>query len=469
MSTTTIPAREELTDLLGRLRGDASALSDGQRIDLIGALEELKAGAAAAQARLTVAFDASQRREQAAQGVPASKQGLGVHNQVALARRDSPHKGSRHLGFARALVREMPCTLAALAAGEISEWRATIMVRETATLSAVHRGEVDRRLAGRLVGLGDRGVQREAKKLAYALDPGSVVRRMRRAGSERRVSVRPAPDTMSYVTGLLPVAQGVAVYAALTRHAESRRAAGDPRSRGQIMADTFVERLTGQAQAPAVPVEIQLVMTDRTLFGVDDSPGRIVGHGPVPAALARALAGLSSSPGIDPSRAAGRGAGSAARDDAAAGEAAVWLRRLFRNPVTGDLVAMDSRRREFPQGLRHFFTVRDDICRTPWCDAPIRHADHVVRAADGGETSAANGQGLCEACNQAKEALGWLAWTPSRQRAGPVTRRTPTGHRYTSRPPDPPGRRPVWADLRHLLDDLGSPLEDRLALAHAPA
>lgn len=462
--STTVPTLGELTGFLERLRGDDAGLSDADRIDRISALEALKGAAAAAQARLTVAFDASQRREQAAQGIPAEKQGLGVHNQVALARRDSPHKGSRHLGLARALVREMPHTLAALAAGEISEWRATILVRETATLSAVHRAEVDRRLAGRLAGLGDHGVLQAVKKLAYELDPGSVVRRMRRATSERRVTVRPAPDTMSYVTGLLPVAQGVAVHAALTRHAETLRAAGDPRSRGQIMADTFVQRLTGQAQAPAVPVEIQLVMTDRTLFGDDDSPARIVGHGPVPAALARALAGLSASPGTDAGRDAVPDAGLAA--DAA--QAAVWLRRLYRNPVTGDLVAMDSRRREFPQGLRRFFRIRDEICRTPWCDAPIRHADHVVRAADGGETSAANGQGLCEACNQAKEAPGWEAWTPPRQRAGPVTRRTPTGHRYTSRPPDPPGERPVWAHLRTTLDDRGSPLEDRLARAQVP-
>lgn len=467
MSTTTVPTLGELTGLLERLRGDGARLSDADRIDRITALEALKGAAAAAQARLTVAFDVSQRREQAALGVPAEKQGLGVHHQVALARRDSPHKGSRHLGLARALVREMPHTLGALSAGEISEWRATILVRETATLSTVHRAEVDRRLAGRLAGLGDAGVQREARKLAYELDPGSVVRRMRRATSERRVSVRPAPDTMSYVTGLLPVAQGVAVHGALTRHAEALRAAGDPRSRGQIMADTFVQRLTGQAQAPAVPVEIQVVMTDRTLFGDDDSPGRIVGHGPIPAALARALAGLSASPGTDAGRDAGPDAGLAA-DAAQAAQAAVWLRRLYRNPVTGDLVAMDSRRREFPQGLCRFFRIRDEICRTPWCDAPIRHADHVVRAADGGETSAANGQGLCEACNQAKEAPGWEAWTPPRQRAGPVTRRTPTGHRYTSRPPDPPGRRPAWADLRTTLDDRGSPLEDRLTRAHAP-
>ncbi|EUA08831.1 hypothetical protein I553_9888 [Mycobacterium xenopi 4042] len=43
--------------------------------------------------------------------------------EVALARRDSPVRGSRHLGFAKALVNEMPHTLAALERGILSEWR----------------------------------------------------------------------------------------------------------------------------------------------------------------------------------------------------------------------------------------------------------------------------------------------------------------------------------------------------------
>lgn len=414
--TTATTIVDDLARAIGALASPDLAGDDATRIDLISQLESLKAAAAAAQARLTVDFDASQRREQAARGVPARRQGLGVAHQVALARRDSPRRGARHLGLAKALVREMPHTLRALADGRISEWRATILVRETAVLSAQHRGMVDTALADKLGELGDRALEREAKKLAYRLDPASVVRRHRRAVGERHVSIRPAPDTMSYVTGLLPVAQGVAVHAALTKHAESLRAAGDPRSRGQIMADTFVERLTGQNKATGVPVEVQLVMTDRTLLGGDDSPARLVGHGPVPAFLARALL-----TGND--------------------EARAWIRRLYRHPTTGELVAMESRRRDFPAGLRRFLVVRDEVCRTPWCDAPIRHADHVRRAADGGPTSAANGQGLCESCNQAKEAGGWQHTAPA-SRAGPITVRTPTGHHYTSRPPDLPGDPP---------------------------
>ncbi len=78
------------------------------------------------------------------------------------------------------------------------------------------------------------------------------MKRARKATSERHVSIRPAPDTMAYVTALLPVTQGVALYAALTRHATSAKAAGDERGKGQIMADTLVERATGQATASDV-------------------------------------------------------------------------------------------------------------------------------------------------------------------------------------------------------------------------
>ena len=49
---------------------DADDATDAERIDLIRALEELKGAAAAAQARVTVAFDASQRRAQRDAGVP---------------------------------------------------------------------------------------------------------------------------------------------------------------------------------------------------------------------------------------------------------------------------------------------------------------------------------------------------------------------------------------------------------------
>ena len=100
---------------------------------------------------------------------------------------------------------------------------------------------------------------------------------------------------------------------------------------------------------------------------------------------------------------------------------------------------MDSQRREFPAPLRRLIVVRDQYCRTSWCGAPVRHADHVTPWADGGATSEANGQGLCEACNYAKQAPGWHA-RPGPDGAGDlVETTTPTGHTYPSRPPPLPG------------------------------
>ncbi|NYG08509.1 hypothetical protein BJ986_002996 [Phycicoccus badiiscoriae] len=391
---------------------------DGERIDLITELEVLKAAVSAAQARLSVAFAESQEAAQAAAGVPARERGRGVAAQIALARRDSPHRGSRHLGFARAMVREMPHTLAHLTAGRVSEWRATILCRETAVLTVDDRREVDRRLAGDLPSMGDAQVARAARGLAAQLDPESVARRASKAAAERCVSLRPAPDTMTYLSGLLPVAAGVATYAALDRRARELIAGGDERGRGQIMADTLVERVTGQATAEAVPIEVNLVLPVDALLGTEDSTAELVGHGPIGAGAARTL--LSA---------------------AAASGAPIWFRRLF---AAGEcqLVGLESRRRLFPEGLRRFLVLRDKVCRTPWCDAPVRHADHVVAAGRDGPTSAANGQGLCAACNQAKEARGWSAQvvSPGQTSQGLTQRhrvrlRTPTGHLYDSTAP----------------------------------
>ncbi|MFZ3452485.1 HNH endonuclease [Arthrobacter sp. 7Tela_A1] len=497
---------------------DLSETADPQLIDLMRVLEELKSAAAAVQARAAAAFDTSQRRAQSRAGVPAEHLGRGVGAQVALARRDSPHRGSRHLGFGKALSNEMPHTLAALSSGVLSEWRATLLVRETACLDVEDRRRVDELICkdpASLEGVGDRRLIARIRSITQAIDPASQVRRNAKAVSDRYVSCRPAPDTMSYLTGLLPVAQGVAVYAALSRAADSLRASGDERGRGQIMADTLVERVTGQDTADRVPVEVQLVITDRTLLsgvlfpqcqtGADrvpgtpatgpDTPAYFPGYGIVPGAWAREVirsglgigtgAGKETSPPDEGSSSHPfRDTSGLPKAEISSGAPApehpslVSLRRLYLDPDSGELAAMESKARAFPAGLARMIRTRDQTCRTPWCDAPIRHIDHIQPRADGGPTSYANGQGLCEACNQAKEAPGWnataVSWgdisasehsaseqpsgfpgrgscsatataAPALSRPGKTPRRhtvritTPTGHAYTSSAPPLPG------------------------------
>lgn len=386
------------------------------RLELITALEEMKCAAEGLQAELAVDVDTATREAEAERGVPTERQGRGVAAEIALARRESLHRGQQHLALAKVLRTELPFTREALLAGRITGWRATIIARETACLSRSDRMEVDRRVAGdpeQLERMGDREVGNAARRHAYELDAGAWVTRRRIAESERRVTLRPAPDVMSRLTAELPVAQGVAVIKTLGEHADSRRATGDPRSRSQLMADALVARVLGTEQPTALPVTTHLVVADDVLLGTREEAAHLDSYGPIPAELARELV------------------------KAASEESLAELRRLYVAPETGAIVAADARSRCFPAGLGTLIDLRDQFCRTPWCDAPIRHHDHPRPVTDGGETSETNGQGLCEACNYAKEAPGWRV-RPSRGDRHTLEIITPSGRTYDSTAPPPP-------------------------------
>ncbi|WP_019970001.1 DUF222 domain-containing protein [Mycobacterium sp. 141] len=391
-------------------------------------LERAKSAAAAGQARCAALLDEKRRADEAAAGVPRAKRGRGVASEIALARHDSPTCGSRHLGFAKALVYEMPHTLAALECGVLSEWRATLIVRESACLTVEDRRALDAEMCGdvtKLEGMGDKRIEAQAKTIAYRLDPQAIVDRAAKAAEDRTVTIRPAPDAMTVVRVLLPVAQGVGVYAALKRAADSTF---DDRTRGQVMADTVVDRVTGHPAQTAEPVAVNLIISDQTLLGDDDSPAVVEGYGPVPAAVARSL--VSDAVADERSRAT--------------------LRRLYRHPKSGALVAMESRSRLFPKSLAKFIGLRDQTCRTPYCDAPIRHRDHAQPHADGGPTSALNGLGECERCNYVKESPGWNVTTDDENGVHAAEFVTPTGARYRSTAPPPPGPVEVYESVTEL-------------------
>ena len=189
------------------------------------------------------------------------------------------------------------------------------------------------------------------------------------------------------------------------------------------MADALVEavgsRLSSTTGEGSSGVQLNLVMTDTALFGLDDEPAHLDGYGPIPAELAREIV-----------------VGACGRADA------IWVRRLYTSPETGQLVASDARSRLFPRRLSRFVRLRDRTCRTPWCDAPIRHTDHATAHHAGGPTSLTNAQGLCEACNHAKQATGWRARPTSGTAPPGIETTTPTGHTYAL-------PTPAWATIRH--------------------
>jgi hypothetical protein len=429
MPTVSCMTAPTLTDLAGWLTSageiglpagpGGAEPSDAERIDTIAILEKLKNAFAAAQGRVAHDFEESQRRAQREAGVPASRVGAGIAAQVALARHESPQVASTFLGLHRILATEMPHTARALSDGTITEYAATLLARETACLAVEHRRTIDELVvgSGRAAEVSRKQLVAEAHQMAARLDSAGVAERQAMAEKDRRVTVRPAPDLMTYVTALVPMKDGVAIYAALKKAADTAVASGDGRTRGQIMADTTVELLTGRSVDTPPPVALRLVMTERTLLRGDAEPAVLPGYGVLPAPSARALVRQATS------------------------RSALWVTRLYTAPGTGQLMAVDSRRRKAPKGTASFVIDRDQLCRTPWCGAPLRHVDHVEGFAATGGSAVDDLQGLCEACNQAKEAVGWSC----RPLAGPdgtVEITTPTGHRYLSRPPPFPGGAP---------------------------
>ena len=378
------------------LAATVADLGDDAHIDAIRALEDLKSACAAAQARITAELDATRTN-------PA---GLGA--EIALARRESPNRGGRHLGFARAM-QEMPHTLALLESGELNEWRATLLVRETACLTKEDRGVIDQEFCADpsvLAGLGDRAIETKARARAAQLDAEAVVRRARKAVADRHVSIRPAPDTMAHVTALLPVAEGVAVWANLKRDADSLVGTGQAgdRTRGQVMADLLVERITSIDNADAQPFTVNVVISDETLFGDDSTPAHVDGSG--------------SGGAVGPSpRRARRGAVWTQRSAASASELAERRKTAPKSAATPP--------------------SRSEGSRTQ-CDAPIRHHDHIEEHENGGETTELNGAGLCAACNYAKQSDGWRAQSEPADGLHRYSFTTPTGHTYRSTAPPLP-------------------------------
>ncbi|HEX6197361.1 MAG TPA: DUF222 domain-containing protein [Jiangellaceae bacterium] len=522
---------QRLIDMVGEMAGLPSQVGDDPgRIDVIAGLERLKAAAAAAQLAVVADFAGSQEAANRALGVEARAARRGVPEQVGLARKVAPATAARQVSQARALRDELPATYELLCRGEISEWVATIVVTETSHLAAEDRRLVDKKLAADLAGLSPRRAQARAKALGYEVDPEGAVRRAGNARKDRRVSMRPAPDTMAMLSALLPCEQGVAAWAALRRHADALVAAGDGRTRNQIMADSLVERLTGKASAEAVDAEIGLVMTDSALFDGDDEPADLEDYGPIPAETARDIARRAgdqagaagayqqSGSGAEPDSGgdstvrdrdhterartassddinnrddgdssdgdssagdhggagdsseavaelaqpgAGVGADSVERDPGrrcgpafgwhqtscgctsteqqTAGSAArMWVRRLFTDPAAGVVTDCDPRRRRFTGVLARMLVYRDQRCRNVFCDAPIRHLDHIESYAGGGPTTPINGQGLCARCNYVRQMPGWTSRViDPRRHIVEIT--TPTGHTYRSPAPAAPG------------------------------
>jgi Domain of unknown function (DUF222) len=375
---------------------------DTDPVDQITYWENLKNAAAAAQhdAILTFAHDRAQIELDTGLVKPEHVE-RSLAAQVGYACRVSLSEGRKRLLTARDLHTGHHHIHALHTAGLLSQYQVATLTRATRHLDPHERAHVDQQLAEQHVEhLGVRRMADLARKLAAEIAPEKFQARARAARKSRHVSLRPAPDGMAYLSALLPAEQGIACIGALAKAVQEAAVSPEPvtRGRGQIMADTLVERLTGQATADDVNVEVQvLVPVDALLDPDSELPAIIPGHGPIPLERILTHHGTTS------------------------------IRRLLTRD--GIIIGGDSKQRAFTGVLATFIRARDGgRCREPYCDAPIRHLDHIQRSAEDGRTEFGNGRGLCEAHNYVREMPGWGA----KKAGGTIVTTTPTGHQYES-------------------------------------
>ncbi len=417
-------------------RIDPSALSAGERIDLLAVLEEQRRWFEAAQLRVLAAIQAR------------DDSGLGLGEEaVSLALQLPLRTAQARLAQATTLVTELPRTVAAVADGSLSAAHAGVLAEAVWRLPNDDAGLPAALEDAVLPGVLSAGcvtvpqLRRRVRRAALVLDPATAAERHQRALADRRVEYHPGEDGMATLAMLLPAPEAQLLYTRLTA-AAGLLPAGDARTLDQQRADLLVDGLLSGLPADALPTvqgrrpAIQVVVCADTLLGLDDQPGHLSGYGPITAQAARRLAADSSG---------------------------TW-RRLLTDPDTGALLDISPHRYRPPQRLRDYLNARDDTCAFPTCNQPGYRCepDHTIPFDRGGPTQRDNLALTCRRHNRTKAGTGW---TYRHNRDGSYTWSTATGHRYASLPSRPWLR--TNPPARPAAPPAGSPAENQ-PTAHDP-
>lgn len=356
--------------------------------------------------------------------------------EVALTISGTESRAQAQLDLAETLTTRLPHTLAAMRSGSVDAFKAGKVADATALLDDETARRADEVLAERLPGKNPAGVRQAAGRVAARLDPVGADRRAAERRYHRRVALVPCGEGMSSLVADVPAEVACAIYTRLDRAARKLRGPREERSLDQLRADVFAELCLGTgAVAPGpnsgregergscpdagtdaaprttgpVRAEVFVHISAATLAGASDDPADMPGQGPIPAALARAIAHDSGS---------------------------TW-RRIITDPVDGQILDVGRTRYRPPSDLDDLVRIRDRTCRHPGCHRPSHHGDldHSAAWAENGSTSADNLVGFCRRHHRLKDQPGWVHHLDD---DGSLTVTTPTGGSYTSQPATPP-------------------------------
>jgi hypothetical protein len=179
------------------------------------------------------------------------------------------------------------------------------------------------------------------------------------------------------------------------------------RTLDQARVDALLSQLLGHGtdltRAAGATITVALVAPADTILAGGDEPGELVGYGPLPAPLTRALAADAD-----------------------------WTRWLH-HPVTGEVTDVSTRTYRPTAAVAREVRARDRYCRFPTCSRPAQRCDldHVVAHPDGSSTRC-NLASECRLHHLLKHRAGFhLRLDPD----GTTTWTTPTGDAVVDHPP----------------------------------
>jgi uncharacterized protein DUF222 len=302
------------------------------------------------------------------------------------------------------LTTRFPQTLKLLGAGQLSLPMARRLVESTVGLDDAAAVVVQHRVLARAPGQTFSQFAHAVRRAVIAADPRTADEQHTGAAAQRCVRVRPLEHGMAELWTINTADAISAAWTALTQAATKQPSTvqeDGARLVDQRRADALVDLLTrAAASRPGRVPAVQVTVAASTLLGLDDQPGELAGYGPIPPALARAIA-------ADPT--------------------GTW-RRLVTDEQ-GRLRDYGRTTYRPPVALADHVRARDGTCRFPTCNrrAPHCELDHILARNEDGTTSATNLHALCARHHHAKHEAGW---TVTRHGDTSTEWTSPSGHRY---------------------------------------
>jgi len=350
---------------------DVSSLNDAQKAQLVLAWERQGAWMAARQHDAIASLCGEES----------------VHDDTSVAIELSTSLGlgefaiQRRMDTARALQVRLSLSQGLLKTGKWTLQHVAAIVEQTADLTDEQAAWVE----AQIVAAWEKGsvrtpaqVRSRTKRAAMTVDTQRA--EQIQAAEAKRVEIAQYSDGQGLVelNARLQAEDSQVVWKALTaRGRQLRKAAGTDTERRDLAfwrARALVDMADETLADPSLTtfqgkrrIEVGVVVGLDTLLKLNDDPGELVGHGPIPPSVARKMATEGQ-----------------------------W-RRWVTEPVTGHLLDYGRTTYRPPQELVEFLLARDAHCVFPGCSMPAWRCelDHVDEWSKGGHTAARCMQSLC--------------------------------------------------------------------------